>query len=288
MSVLPCVSGPVPRLDTRWVSLPAGPLAVHDSAPTKSAAARSTVVLLPGYTGGKEDFSPIAHLLTAAGHRYVAVDLPGQHESAGPDDRTAYAVDALAMEVLALCEALGDGPVHLLGHSFGGLVARAAVLQKPTTVCSLVLLASGPAAIGGGSADRTRALASMLDTHTQAEIAAYRETADPVLAARPEPVRVLIRTRFVGSARAGLLGMGDAILAEPDRVDALRDTGVPVLVAYGADDDVWTPATQAAMAQRLRAAHAIIDGAAHSPAVDRPVETAEVLTTFWAGVESAG
>jgi len=269
------------------VALPDGCLAVRDRPASTAVTLRSTVVLIPGYTGGKEDFSPIAEEVTAVGHTYVAVDLRGQHESPGPDDRSAYAVDALALDVLALCDSLGDGAVHLLGHSFGGLVARSAVLQRPQAVRSLVLLASGPAAIGGDSAARTRALATMLETHSQAEIAAYREVTDPVHAARPEPVRALLRERFIGNSRAGLLGMGDAILAEPDRVDALRDTGVPVLVACGVDDDVWSPAAQATMAHRLGAAHRVIDGAAHSPAVERPAETANVLTEFWAGVEDA-
>ncbi|HVE62219.1 MAG TPA: alpha/beta hydrolase [Mycobacteriales bacterium] len=275
------------RLVTTWIDVPSGPLAVHDLPAASSSSELAPVVLLPGYTGGKEDFSPIASQLTAAGRRFVAVDLRGQHESIGPDDRTAYAVDTLAADVVALCHALGEGPVHLVGHSFGGLVARAAVLQEPAAVRSLVLLCSGPGAIGGGSAARTRALAAMLETHTQSDIAAYRESVDAVLAARPEAVRTLLRSRFVGNARAGLLGMGDAILSEPDRVDALQETGVPVLVTYGSADDAWEPAVQASMAQRLGAAHAIIDGAGHSPAVDAPDETARVLTAFWVAIEAA-
>ena len=46
-------------------------------------------------------------------------------------------------------EAMGD-PVHLVGHSFGGLVTRETVIAEPSLVESYTLMSSGPAAIGGG------------------------------------------------------------------------------------------------------------------------------------------
>ena len=48
------------------------------------------MLLLPGYTGSKEDFSPILDPLAADGFRAIAVDLPGQFESEGPDDESDY------------------------------------------------------------------------------------------------------------------------------------------------------------------------------------------------------
>ena len=46
----------------------------------------------------------------------------------------------------------GD-PLHLVGHSFGGLVTRAAVLAEPALFTSLTLLGSGPAKLSGRRAD---------------------------------------------------------------------------------------------------------------------------------------
>ena len=48
------------------------------------------MLLLPGYTGSKEDFAPILDPLAAAGLTAITVDLPGQHESEGPDEEDAY------------------------------------------------------------------------------------------------------------------------------------------------------------------------------------------------------
>jgi pimeloyl-ACP methyl ester carboxylesterase len=54
-----------------------------------------------------------------------------------------------------------------------------------------------------------------------------------------------------------------------------------VLVAYGAGDDAWLPAQQAAMARDLGAEVLEISGAGHSPAAELPDETAELLDAWW-------
>jgi pimeloyl-ACP methyl ester carboxylesterase len=79
--------------------------------------------------------------------------------------------------------------------------------------------------------------------------------------------------------------MGDALLTEPDRVDELRAAGLPLLVSHGEHDDAWLPVTQRKMAERLGSRHEVIAGAVHSPAVEAPAETVEVLASFWADVE---
>ena len=84
---------------------------------------------------------------------FLALDLPGQNESPGPDDPAAYTPDRLAADVVAVAGALRarrpEASLHLVGHSFGGLVARAAVMAAPAAFDTLVLLDSGPAALGG-------------------------------------------------------------------------------------------------------------------------------------------
>jgi pimeloyl-ACP methyl ester carboxylesterase len=79
-----------------------------------------------------------------------------------------------------------------------------------------------------------------------------------------------------------LRGMGAALRAEPDRVDELAATGVPILVLYGAADDAWSPDVQATMASRLHARVAVIPDAMHSPAIDNPAATIAALLQFWA------
>jgi pimeloyl-ACP methyl ester carboxylesterase len=55
-----------------------------------------------------------------------------------------------------------------------------------------------------------------------------------------------------------------------------------VLVCFGESDTAWTPAAQREMAARLDAQLTVIASAGHSPAIDRPTQTAAALTAFWA------
>ncbi|TAM91448.1 MAG: alpha/beta hydrolase, partial [Jatrophihabitans sp.] len=246
-------------------------------------AGAAPVLLVPGYTGSKEDFAPVLDPIAAAGFRAVAVDLPGQFESAGPDDPGEYAVDRLGQRVLRAAAALGPR-VHLLGHSFGGLVARAAVIAAAERFASLVLLDSGPSALAGARAERIRLLAPLLPHLGVAGVyaaAAAAEAAEPGYVAPGPELAAFYERRFLAGAAAMLAGMSAALLSEPDRVGELAATGVPVLVAFGSADDAWAPEVQRRTASRLGAQAVEIPGAAHSPAVENPAATAAALIRFF-------
>jgi pimeloyl-ACP methyl ester carboxylesterase len=57
-------------------------------------------------------------------------------------------------------------------------------------------------------------------------------------------------------------------------------------VAHGEADDAWLPHVQEDMAARLGARHEVILNSIHSPAVENPVRTVEVLLDFWAGASA--
>jgi pimeloyl-ACP methyl ester carboxylesterase len=105
---------------------------------------------------------------------------------------------------------------------------------------------------------------------------------DPKAQAVPAPTREFYSRRFLRNSAAGLRGMADAMLHEPDRVAELAATGLPLLVAHGEADDAWLPHVQADMAHRLGARHEVIINSIHSPAVENPQRTLEVLLDFWA------
>jgi pimeloyl-ACP methyl ester carboxylesterase len=269
-------------------------------------------LLVPGYTGSKEDFGPALDPIAAAGFLVTAIDLPGQLDSPGFTEASDYAPDRLARVVCELAAQLGDasqpgdrfrrtdaspgaasqvggvagpgGQVLLVGHSFGGLVARAAVIAEPARFASLVLLGSGPARING----HRRVTMDQLDpvlasTGVPAVFAAMQAALqdDPGYVAPAPDVALFLERRFLSGTAAMLKGMADALRQEPDRVDELRATGVPVLVVHGADDDAWLPPVQREMAQRLEAKYVVIPGAAHSPVVENPAATIATLIEFW-------
>lgn len=137
-----------------------GEFAVHEAG----EPLRGTALLVPGFTGSKEDFIGLLEPLAAAGYRVVAVDGRGQYESPGPRDESAYGCEELARDLLAQARALDAGPVHLVGHSLGGLICRAAVLRDPAPFASLTLMSSGPAAITENQQARTKLLIAALET----------------------------------------------------------------------------------------------------------------------------
>jgi pimeloyl-ACP methyl ester carboxylesterase len=273
-----------PHTATR-VSYPggAGPLVALDTGPAEGGA----VLLVAGFTGSKEDFAPLLTPLAESGLRAVAVDQRGQYESPGPDDLARYAVEELAGDVLRVVGQLraeSAGPVHLLGHSFGGLVARRAVLADPAAVDSLTLLGSGPAGLTGPRADLLEHLSPLLAAGGLQLVSDTLEALareDPRRPAVPAAVQEFYTARFLRNSAAGLQGMAEAMLGEPDRVAELSATGVPVLVAHGIADDAWSPAVQEDMAHRLGARHVVIDGAVHSPAIENTAATLRALLGFW-------
>jgi pimeloyl-ACP methyl ester carboxylesterase len=245
------------------------------------------VLLLPGWTGSKEDFGPILQPLADAGFWVTAVDQRGQFRSPFRPDGD-YSLAALGDDVRLAAAALGDR-VHLLGHSFGGLVARAAVLRDPSRFRSLVLMDSGPARIDDGRQERLDLMRPVL--HQYGPAAVYDamqmlEATQPGYTPPSEDERRFMRERFLASDPRQLLGLAEAALAEPDRVDELAATKLPVFVLCGQDDDVWSAGIQADMARRLGAAYLALPGAAHSPAVEDPAATARALRDFWRTVDA--
>jgi pimeloyl-ACP methyl ester carboxylesterase len=240
------------------------------------------VLLVPGYTGSKEDFVPLLDPLATAGYRATAIDLPGQYESPGPDDPAAYTAEALGAVVCSVVRQLSI-PIHLVGHSFGGLVARAAAIEQPDLFTDVVLVSSGPAAIQGLRRRRIEGLAPLLPSGLAAVYTAMQAAvaAEPGYLAPPAKMADFLRRRFLAGTPSMLLGMGDALCAEPDRVAELAATGLPLLVVNGEHDDAWPPEVQASMAVRLGATHIVVPDADHSPAVENPADTVAALLAFW-------
>lgn len=243
----------------------------------------AAVLVVPGYTGSKEDFAPILDPIAAAGFFVTALDLPGQYESPGLAGAADYSPDRLAESVLGVARELG-GPIRLLGHSFGGLVSRAAVIAEPGRFDSLVLLSSGPADLSGVRRVTMDNLEPLLASAGLPGVYAAMQSAalgDAEFAAPTDELADFLERRFLDGSPDMLQGMADALRREPDRVDQLAGTGVRVLVTHGVDDDAWPIEEQATMARRLDAQYVIIPTAAHSAAVENSAALVAALVDFW-------
>ncbi|MDF3291948.1 alpha/beta fold hydrolase [Streptomyces silvisoli] len=258
-------------------------------------ARRGTALLVPGFTGSKEDFNGLLGPLAKAGWRVAAVDGRGQYETGGPRDESAYAQRELAADVVAQAEALGADRVHLLGHSFGGLVSRAAVLLSGAGPwASLTLMSSGPAAIETSQQQRTKTLLDALAVMDMESVwQAMRELdvqeAGPAAdASRPrvEPPGLdeFLHRRWLSNVPEQLIAAGRQMTAEPDRVAELAAVELPKLVVSGEVDYAWPVPWLDEMAERLGARREVVAGAEHSPNAERPDATAAVLDAFWGSV----
>jgi pimeloyl-ACP methyl ester carboxylesterase len=248
-----------------------------------AATTNGSVVFVPGWTGSKEDFGEVLRPLADEGFTVLAYDQRGQFETATVDG--GYAFADFAADLTAIATTLPQ-PVHVVGHSFGGLVVQRAVIAAPHVYRSATLLCSGPGSLPEPMHARLRQMADAISMHGLAVAYAAKVAYDssrPDYVAPPPEVAAFLERRFTSNAAESLRRISLHLVEATDVIDELAAAGVPLLVAYGAGDDGWPPEVQDVMAKRLNADVAVIPGGGHSPQVNAPAATVSVLTQFWTG-----
>lgn len=271
----------------RTLTLPEGVEATGIETPVGTFAAQvarvdtptAHVLLIPGWTGSKEDFTPLLPVLAHAGYDATAYDQRGQFETPGVPG-TTYSLDGFAADAMAVASACSDHPPHLLGHSFGGLVAQQAALATTSAWRSLSLLDTGPGALGETPNRPLTRLADALGVMPMADIHRIREQSMGLHRA-PDIAAFLLR-RFTSNDPLSLKAMTQALIDAPDRIDEIAALPLPVWVGRGADDDSWPHDVQAEMATRLGTEIHVIEDAAHSPAVENTQGLADAWLPFLA------
>lgn len=257
---------------TEFVEIQGEPLAVHVFEPSRR---RGDALLIHGFTGSKEDFAEMGAHLSLRGYRVVTCDNRGQHESPHSQREDAYTIASLARDAVALAGHFGLERPHLLGHSFGGLVALRATVLDPTRWSSLTMFCSGPS--GFSEAPDLEEMLRVLPTMSMEEAWFTHRDRD----AKQWSTYELLKRRWLMSDRRSVLTHAQELLSAPSLVDDVAALGKPAHVVYGEHDDAWPLAVQDRMASDLRAITSVISGASHCPNEDRPEYAAQVLADFW-------
>jgi pimeloyl-ACP methyl ester carboxylesterase len=256
------------------------------------------VVLLHGFPdfwyGWRHQIGPLA----AAGLRVLAPDQRGYNLSEKPAGRAAYALDALADDVLGLADALGRERFAVAGHDWGAVVAWHLAARNPERVERAALL-NGPHPATLGAYMRAHPSQAAKSWY----VAAFQAPALPELTLSAGDFAILRRS-LAATARPGAFTHEDAgryraAWAQPGALTAMLNwyralplgagslragrVRVPVRVIWGDRDaylDAGLAQAGAALCDHAEVVH--LPGATHWVQHDEPERVSALLAGFMA------
>jgi 2-succinyl-6-hydroxy-2,4-cyclohexadiene-1-carboxylate synthase len=257
----------------------------------RSAGQGAPVLLLHGFTGRGSGW--LAHLpALRRAHRTIVVDLLGHGRSDAPTDPARYALERQADDLAALLRVL-DAPVaDVVGYSMGARIALRLAIDHPGAVGRLVLESPSAGIAQPDERVRRRAADEALAEAIERDgVGAFvdRWEAQPILAghaALPPAVRARLRRERLGHSAAGLAnalrGAGQGAMAP--LAGRLAEVVGPTLIVAGTLDPVGRERAVAVAAGIPGARLELVDGAGHTPHLERPAVFRRLVVAFLAGV----
>jgi pimeloyl-ACP methyl ester carboxylesterase len=217
------------------------------------------------------------------GWRVIAPDLRGFGASSPDPAEGPVAIDDYAHDVLALLDHLQLHRVVVGGNSMGGYAAFGLIRHAAERVAGLVLSdTKAEADSEAARADR----AVMLDELAEGGVAAVWRRMQAGLvgpttrSSRPEVVE---RVRQIALAQhaEGVRRAIERLRSRPDSTPLLPGIACPTLVVVGEEDAITPVEVARKMRDRIpNAEMAVISGAGHLPAMERPREFGAILARF--------
>lgn len=202
-----------------------------------------TVLCLHGIGSSADTFEP--QMAELGGElRLLAWDAPGYARSADP--QTPLDLDGYADAAALVVKEHAAGPVHVLGLSWGGVIAVRLARRHPELVRSLILADSSR---GSGTSPAKAAAMRERPTRLADEGAeAFAAARGPRLLSPRAPAEVVIRVTQTMRDAIRLPGYAYAAesMAATDLTDELPQVRTPTLVLCGSEDTVTgVPESQA-------------------------------------------
>ena len=216
--------------------------------------------------------------------RCCALDLPGYGDSAG----LPGSLPEIAAGVAAWIERLGNGPVDVVGLSFGGMVAQHLTLDHPHLVRTLTLLDTSPAFGLDGVTTPESWLASRINAirdpdpsspGIEAVVAGLvgRGASADVRATMVESMKAVSPATLEAACRA---------LVDHDTRERLPEITAPALVMVGAEDTETPPSYAEEIAVRIPGAElVVVPGAGHLLNLEDPDTVNQRLRAHWLATE---
>jgi pimeloyl-ACP methyl ester carboxylesterase len=237
--------------------------------PTFSALGTgATVLMLHDADGGRLTFAPQVETLAGSGYRAVAWDMPGYGHSAPMD---SYTPKGLADACTALLDGLQAGPVTIVGHGMGAMVALEVAVRAPAWVQRLVLVAGGPPLDAAAQTVWVAPRLQALDAgHSMAEMAENIVREGCGERALPEGVR--LARHALEQVPAPVYRRALQALPMFQRgAEHLAQVHVPALLVSGAQDRCTPPEALQALAHVLPDARYLeLPGVGHWPQLEDP------------------
>lgn len=170
--------------------------------------------------------------LVEAGHRVIMADARGHGESDKPHDPADYTLEAMAGDIIALLDHLGEPGVDLMGYSMGGMVSLVAAGTWPERFDRI---------IGAGIGER------LLDKEKDADaVVKALLTDDPVTIKSPGAKMFRTFADQNHQDRKALAACFEAVRADFPTGILSRVIRPTLIVAGEADDQAGSPAALAA------------------------------------------